>query len=118
METLTKEQIAKTVADILQPAGREEEIDLTPLDAEVEMAWFALEGIANQFYVAKGLPIRFKFIQATPDLMEIRHKEFIVAVYCRSLRKLYRAHDSLQLHWRMVSRAISNVFPDTIIGAE
>lgn len=80
-------------------------------ETDIDVSWLLRETEANRYFRNKGLSMRFIFWWKTPDVLEIKIRQYVVAVYVKSINKLYRVDGSLDLHWRMVKRAIEQSAP-------
>lgn len=72
----------------------------------VEFVEFRLEGIINSYFSNKGFPTRIKSTWITEDVLCFTINDYQIAFYFKSLGKLYRLNDCLQLHWMLIKRAV------------
>ncbi len=73
-------------------------------DEFIDLSALIAQGKVNKKTHSKGLLFKFRWI--TPDVMEASIRGYAVALYVKSLQRTYRVEGSLEMHWRLVKRAI------------
>jgi hypothetical protein len=73
---------------------------------ELDFIEFRLEGLINSYFSLKGFPLRIKNQWITDDVLIFKINGYQIALYIKSLKKLYRLSDCLNLHWVLIRSAI------------
>lgn len=78
---------------------------------EIDLLDFRVEGEINSYYSLKGFPTRVRCHWVHERILHIELRQFVLAVYCVDTNSLYRLECCTTMHWMLIKRAITNMYP-------